>query len=243
MNAPQLRRELEYTGAIFQTSIDSELIACHIARERLNCGSVEEAVSRAMRKLQGAYSLVIMSPRKLIGSEKIPSASGLCASERETMPGCWRQRPAPWDTVGAQYVRDVLPGEIVTISPEKGIESDTRLCLPEKKQARCVFEYIYFSRPDSYFDGVSVYQARCGQGAFWQRILRRLRILWQACRNPGTARRWVMPCSPASPTEPFFVKNSYIGRTFIRPGTEGKGNSVQVKLTCSGKRWRENGSF
>ena len=131
VNAPQLRRELEYTGAIFQTSIDSELIACHIARERLNCGSVEEAVGRAMRKLQGAYSLVIMSPRKLIGARDPFGFRPLCIGRRDN---AWllASETCALDTVGAQYVRDVLPGEIVTISPEKGIESDTRLCLPEK---------------------------------------------------------------------------------------------------------------
>ena len=135
VNAPQLRRELEYTGAIFQTTIDSEVIAYHIARERLNCGSAEEAVSRAMKKIQGAYSLVIMSPRKLIGARDPFGFRPLCIGKRDNAY-ILASETCALDTIGAQFVRDVLPGEVVTITPEKGIVSDTRLCLPEKEQKR-----------------------------------------------------------------------------------------------------------
>ena len=154
INAPELRRELEYTGAIFQTTIDSEVIAYHIARERLNSKSVEEAVGRAMTKIKGAYSLVVMSPRKLIGARDPYGFKPLCI---ET---------CALDTVGAEFVRDVLPGEIVTISPEKGIESDTTHVLKPAETARCIFEYIYFARPDSFIDGVSVYDSRILAGKF-----------------------------------------------------------------------------
>ena len=229
VNAPQLRRELEYTGAIFQTSIDSELIACHIARERLNCGSVEEAVGRAMRKLQGAYSLVIMSPRKLIGARDPFGFRPLCIGRRDN---AWllASETCALDTVGAQYVRDVLPGEIVTISPEKGIESDTRLCLPEKKQARCVFEYIYFSRPDSFFDGVSVYQARLQAGRFLAMDSPADADLVAGVPESGNCAAMGYAMQSGIPYGTVFVKNSYIGRTFIRPGQKARENSVQVKL-------------
>ena len=122
VNAPQLRRELEYTGAIFQTTIDSEVIAYHIARERLKCGSVEEAVSRAMKKIQGAYSLVIMSPRKLIGARDPFGFRPLCIGKRDNAY-ILASETCALDTIGAQFVRDVLPGEVVTITPEKGIVS------------------------------------------------------------------------------------------------------------------------
>ena len=124
INAPELRRELEYTGAIFQTTIDSEVIAYHIARERLNSKSVEEAVGRAMTKIKGAYSLVVMSPRKLIGARDPYGFKPLCIGKRDNAYFLSSETCA-LDTVGAEFVRDVLPGEIVTISPEKGIESDT----------------------------------------------------------------------------------------------------------------------
>ena len=152
INAPELRRELEYTGAIFQTTIDSEVIAYHIARERLNSKSVEEAVGRAMTKIKGAYSLVVMSPRKLIGARDPYGFKPLCIGKRDHSYFLSSETCA-LDTVGAEFVRDVLPGEIVTISPEKGIESDTSHVLKPADTARCIFEYIYFARPDSFIDG------------------------------------------------------------------------------------------
>ena len=155
VNAPELRRELEYTGAIFQTTIDSEVIAYHIARERIHTGSVEEAVSRAMDKIKGAYSLIVMSPRKLIGARDPYGFRPLCIGKRDNAY-ILASETCALDTIGATFVRDVEPGEIVTITPQKGIESDKSHCLPKDQEARCIFEYIYFARPDSHFDGVSV---------------------------------------------------------------------------------------
>ncbi len=131
INAPELRKELEYTGAIFQTTIDSEVIAYYIARERLNTGSVEEAVGRAMKKIKGAYSLIVMSPRKLIGARDPFGFKPLCIGKRDN---CYilASETCALDTIGAEFVRDVEPGEIVTISPEKGIESDKSMCLPKE---------------------------------------------------------------------------------------------------------------
>ena len=119
INAPELRRELEYTGAIFQTTIDSEVIAYHIARERLNSKSVEEAVGRAMKKIKGAYSLIVMSPRKLIGARDPFGFRPLCIGRRDNAYVLASETCA-LDTIGATFVRDVEPGEIVTISPEIG---------------------------------------------------------------------------------------------------------------------------
>ena len=165
VNAPELRRDLAYTGAIFQTTIDSEVIAYYIARERLNSKSAEEAVGRAMGKIKGAYSLVIMSPRKLIGARDPYGFRPLCIGKRDNAYILTSESCA-LDTLGATFVRDVLPGEIVTITPEKGIISDTSMCISKEEHARCVFEYIYFARPDSYIDGVSVYPSRILAGKF-----------------------------------------------------------------------------
>ena len=165
INAGELRDELAYTGAIFQTTIDSEVIAYLIARERLSSDTVEEAVRNTMKRIKGAYSLVIMSPRKLIGARDPFGFRPLCIGKRDNTY-ILASESCALDTIDAEFVRDVLPGEVVTISPEGGIESDMSMCLPKEKQARCIFEYIYFARPDSYFDGVSVYESRMLAGMF-----------------------------------------------------------------------------
>ena len=165
INAMELRKDLEYTGAIFQTTIDSEVIAYHIARERLNSNSVEEAVGRACQKIKGAFARVVMSPRKLVGARDPYGFKPLCIGKRDNAY-ILASETCALDTIGAEYVRDVLPGEIVTITPEGGIQSDLSLALPKEKEARCIFEYIYFARPDSHIDGVSVYASRIKAGRF-----------------------------------------------------------------------------
>lgn len=160
VNAVELRRELEMNGAIFQTSIDSEVIAYLIARERLKVGKVEEAVKNAMLKLKGAYSLVVASPRKLIGARDPFGFRPLCIGKRDNAYVLSSESCA-LDTVGAEFVRDVKPGEIVTITQD-GIQSD--MSLAGKNTAKCIFEYIYFARPDSYIDGISVNSSRITAG-------------------------------------------------------------------------------
>ena len=155
---------MEYNGAIFQTTIDSEVIAYHIARERVKMPTVEGAVAAAMRKIKGAYSLIVMSPRKLIGARDPFGFKPLCIGRRDNAY-ILASESCALDTVGAEFIRDVLPGEIVTIT-KNGIESDTSMCLPKEQEARCIFEYIYFARPDSVFDNVSVYQSRIQAGKF-----------------------------------------------------------------------------
>lgn len=229
VNAPELRHELEYTGAIFQTTIDSEVIAYHIARERLNSATVEEAVGRAMRKIKGAYSLIVMSPRKLIGARDPFGFKPLCIGKRDNAYFLASETCA-LDTVGAQYVRDVLPGEIVTISPEKGIESDRSLCIPEEKHARCIFEYIYFARPDSYIDGVSVYNARILAGRFLAMDSPVEADLVVGVPESGNCAALGYSLQSGIPYGQAFVKNTYVGRTFIKPKQKSRESSVRVKL-------------
>ncbi len=229
INAPELRHELEYTGAIFQTTIDSEVIAYHIARERLNSATVEEAVGRAMRKIKGAYSLIVMSPRKLIGARDPFGFKPLCIGKRDNAY-FFASETCALDTVGAQYVRDVLPGEIVTISPEKGIESDRSLCIPEEKHARCIFEYIYFARPDSYIDGVSVYNARILAGRFLAMDSPVEADLVVGVPESGNCAALGYSLQSGIPYGQAFVKNTYVGRTFIKPKQKSRESSVRVKL-------------
>lgn len=229
INAPELRRELEYTGAIFQTTIDSEVIAYHIARERLNAKSVEEAVGRAMKKIKGAYSLIVMSPRKLIGARDPFGFRPLCIGKRGNAYVLASETCA-LDTVGASFVRDVEPGEIVTISPEKGIQSDKSMCIPKEQHARCVFEYIYFARPDSYIDGMSVYHSRILAGKFLAIDSPVEADLVVGVPESGNCAALGYSMESGIPYGQAFVKNGYVGRTFIKPKQKSRESSVQVKL-------------
>ncbi len=231
INAPDLRRELEYTGAIFQTTIDSEVIAYLIARKRLRTKTVEEAVVQAMRKLKGAYSIVIMSPRKLIGARDPFGFKPLCIGKRDHTY-ILASESCALDTIGAEFIRDVLPGEIVTISPNKGIVSDTSMCIKPERQARCVFEYIYFARPDSRLDGVSVYQSRILSGKFLAMDSPVEADLVVGVPESGNMAALGYSLQSGIPYGQAFVKNTYIGRTFIKPGQKSRESSVQVKLNA-----------
>ena len=229
INANELRKELEYTGAIFQTTIDSEVIAYHIARERLNSKTVEEAVRRAAQKIKGAYALVIMSPRKLIGARDPYGFKPLCIGKRDNAY-ILASETCALDTLGAEYVRDVLPGEVVTITQEKGIVSDTTMCLPKKEEARCIFEYIYFARPDSQIDGVSVYQSRILAGRFLAMDSPVEADLVVGVPESGNAAALGYAMESGIPYGTAFVKNGYVGRTFIKPKQSNRESSVKIKL-------------
>ena len=227
VNAPQLREELAYTGAIFQTTIDSEVIAYLIARERIKTSSVEEAIGNTMDKLQGAYSLVVMSPRKLVGARDPQGFKPLCIGKRENTY-ILSSETCALDTIGAEFVRDVEPGEIVTISSD-GITSDKSRCIREK-QARCVFEYIYFARPDSVFDGVGVYESRIKAGRFLAIDEPVEADIVVGVPESGNAAALGYSMESGIPYGVAFVKNSYVGRTFIKPKQSSRESAVRVKL-------------
>ena len=229
INAMELRKDLEYTGAIFQTTIDSEVIAYHIARERLNSNSVEEAVGRACQKIKGAFALVVMSPRKLVGARDPYGFKPLCIGKRDNAY-ILASETCALDTIGAEYVRDVLPGEIVTITPEGGIQSDLSLALPKEIEARCIFEYIYFARPDSHIDGVSVYASRIKAGRFLAMDSPVDADLVVGVPESGNAAALGYSLQSGIPYGTAFVKNGYVGRTFIKPKQSSRESSVRVKL-------------
>lgn len=199
INANELREELAYTGAIFQTTIDSEVIAYHIARERIKTKTAEQAVVNAMKKIKGAYALVVSSPRKLIGARDPYGFKPLCIGKRDNAY-ILASETCALDTIDAEFVRDVEPGEVVVIDKD-GIKSDKSLCLKPEEQARCVFEYIYFARPDSNFDGTSVYHSRIMAGKFLARISPvEQTLLWEFL-NQVMQQQWDMQCSQESLTE------------------------------------------
>jgi amidophosphoribosyltransferase len=214
------------TGAIFQTTIDSEVIAYHIARERINTPTVEAAVKNAMMKIKGAYSLIVMSPRKLIGARDPFGFKPLCIGKRDNAYFL-SSETAALDTVGAEFVRDVLPGEIVTITHE-GIASDTSMS--QERKASCIFEYIYFARPDSVIDGVSVYESRINAGRILAKSHPVEADLVVGVPESGNAAALGYSLESGIPYGVAFVKNSYVGRTFIKPKQQMRESSVKVKL-------------
>ena len=226
INALELRQELSYTGAIFQTTIDSEVIAYLIARERLKTNTVEAAVKNSMEKIKGAYSLIVMSPRKLIGARDPFGFKPLCIGKRDNTYFLSSETCA-LDTVGAEFVRDVLPGEVVTIT-HNGIQSDTTLC--QKNTARCIFEYIYFARPESKIDGMGVYESRINAGRILAKTHPVEADLVVGVPESGNAAALGYSLESGIPYGNAFIKNNYVGRTFIKPKQEQRESSVKVKL-------------
>ena len=226
LNAIELREELSYTGAIFQTTIDSEVIAYLIARERLKTSTVEAAVKNSMEKIKGAYSLIVMSPRKLIGARDPFGFKPLCIGKRDNTYFLSSETCA-LDTVGAEFVRDVLPGEVVTIT-HNGIESDTSLC--QKNTARCIFEYIYFARPDSKIDGMGVYESRINAGRILAKTHPVDADLVVGVPESGNPAALGFSLESGIPYGNAFIKNNYVGRTFIKPKQAQRESSVKVKL-------------
>lgn len=228
VNALDIRRELEYTGAIFQTTFDTEVIAYLIARERLNTGTVEDAVKNAMKKLKGAYSLVISSPRKLIGARDPFGFRPLVIGKRDNSY-ILASETCALDAIGAEFVRDVKPGEIVMLDKD-GISSDESLC--GMKPAKCIFEYIYFARADSYVDGVSVYNSRIMAGKILAQMHPADADIVVGVPDSGNAAAMGFALQAGIPYRVGFIKNSYVGRTFIKPKQSARESSVQIKLNA-----------
>lgn len=226
-NAVEIRRELEQTGAIFQTTIDSEVICYVIARERLKCHSVEEAVSAAMQKIKGAYSLLVMSPRKLIAARDPHGFRPLCIGKYNNSY-VFASESAALDACGAEFVRDVEPGEIV-VADGDGIRS-IKPDFGEKKKSLCIFEYIYFARSDSFIDGVSVYESRKQAGRILAREFPVEADMVIGVPESGIDAAIGYSEESGIPYEKAIVKNGYIGRTFIKPTQSDRMKSVRIKL-------------
>ena len=226
VNAFEMRRQLEETGAIFQTTMDSEVIAFHIARERLAAPTAEEAIKRTAAKTRGAYALIISSPRKLIGVRDPFGLRPLCLGKKGNV---WimASESCAITSVGGEFIRDIEPGEIVTITRD-GVFSDKSL--QQEKQAHCVFEYIYFARLDSHIDDVSVYEARLRGGAALAHSFPADADLVAGVPDSGLTAAMGYAKASGIPYEIIFHKNSYVGRTFIKPKQKSRESSVQVKL-------------
>lgn len=228
-NASELKQEMQQVGCIFQTTIDSEVIAYVIARERLHCHSIEEAVVRTLDTIKGAYSLLVMSPQKLIAARDPHGFRPLCMGRIGEDTWVFASETCALDACGAEFVRDLEPGEIVMVGPD-GMKTYKKG--DPSKKALCIFEYIYFARTDSVIDGVSVYEARKNAGRLLAKESPVAADMVIGVPESGVDAAIGYSEESGIPFQKGIVRNSYIGRTFIKPTQEERARSVQLKLNA-----------
>ncbi len=238
-NSFALRQELELQGSIFHTTSDTEVISYLTTKERLTAPSIEQALNRAMHRIQGAYSLVVMSPSKLLAVRDPQGFRPLCYGKTADGAYVVASESCALDAVGARFIRDVRPGEILVFSPQ-GIYSIVDHCCKDRL-SRCVFEYIYFARPDSVIDGCSVHAARLRAGAFLAEEHPVDADVVVGVPDSGLDAALGYSRRSGIPYGVGFIKNKYIGRTFIDPGQAVREDKVKIKLnpireTVAGKR-------
>ena len=225
-NANTLKRELEDKGAIFHTTTDSEVIAYLIAQKRSSNPSVEEAVKEVMGIIKGGYALLVMSPRKLIAARDPYGLKPLVMGKLDNAV-IFCSETCALEAVGAEFIRDVRPGEIIVADGDEVRSIDSGI---KRSMKKCVFEYIYFARPDSVIDGISVAEARRKAG----RILARRHPcdcdIVIGVPESGIDAAIGFSAESGIPYEKGFVKNSYVGRTFIKPSQEQRQQAVKIKL-------------
>lgn len=239
VNVDLLRRHYEYRGAIFHTTTDSEIIAYIIAQERLLAPSIERAVANAVRQLRGAYSLVVMSTRKLIAARDPWGFRPLCIGKRGDA-WIFASETCALDSVGATFVRDVEPGEVVYVDLNGELKS-IKEAVGKENTGLCVFEFLYFARPDSVIDGQAVHAARILAGRYLAKEHPIDADVVIGVPDSGLHAAKGYALESGIPYNDGLVKNRYIGRTFIQPGQENRENAVRLKLnalrsTVAGKR-------
>ena len=228
-NALELRDKLELSGAIFHTTSDTETIAYVVTRERIVTPSIEEAVSKAMYSLEGAYSLILMSSTKMIAARDPYGFRPLCYGQMSDGAYVIASESCALTAVGAEFVRDVLPGEILVFS-ENGVESRKEHCDKQKRKT-CIFEYIYFARPDSVIDGVSVSKSRVRAGEILAENYPADADIVIGVPDSGLEAALGFSRASGIPYGIGLIKNKYIGRTFISPGQNERMDQVRIKLS------------
>ena len=239
VNSYELREDLELQGSIFHSGSDAEIISHVVIKERLNSGSVEEAISKAMNKIKGAYSIIVMSPSKLIAARDENGLHPLCYGKREDGGYVIASETCALDAAGAEFVRDVEPGEIVVFD-KNGVRSLKDHCGKVDPHI-CIFEYIYFARPDSVVDGISVHKARVTAGECLAKEHPVEADVVIGVPDSGLDAAIGYSRQSGIPYGIGFIKNKYIGRTFIAPGQKVREDKVRIKLnpvseTVKGKR-------
>ncbi len=237
-NTAKLKEELELSGAIFHTTSDTEVIAYIVTRERLKSASIEEALCAAMRVIDGAYSLVLMSSQKLICARDPYGFRPLCIGRTPDNIYVAASESCALKAVGAEFIRDVEPGEVLVFSKEggrtdPGITSIYPLSCKggEMPGHSCIFEYIYFARPDSVIDGVSVHESRVCAGKILARIHPADADIVIGVPDSGLDAALGFSRESGIPYSMGFIKNKYMGRTFISPGQSTRVDQVRIKLS------------
>ena len=225
-NMDELKISLQENGAIFHSTTDSEIITYQIALERTKTNSIEEAVYKTARKIKGGFALIIMSPQKMIGVRDPYGLKPLCLGKRN---GSYilASESCALNAVGAEFVRDILPGEIITIQ-KNDIKNNYALC--NQTHAHCIFEYIYFARLDSTMDGINIYDARVRAGEALAKSYPVEADLVVGVPDSGIAAAMGYAKQSHIPYGIAFQKNSYVGRTFIKPTQNERETAVQIKL-------------
>ncbi len=231
-NSMELRSELELEGSIFHTSSDTEVISYIITKARLTSPSIEDAIDRAMCKIKGAYSLVIMSPSKLIAVRDENGFRPLCYGKTDDNEYVIASESCALDAVGAEFIRDIEPGEILVFD-KNGIKSIRSHCEKAPKKL-CVFEYVYFARPDSNIDGCNVHEARVRAGTYLALEHPVQADIVVGVPDSGLDAAIGYSRQSGIPYEIGFLKNKYIGRTFIVAGQKNRETSVRIKLNPIG---------
>lgn len=237
VNAAELRGSMEENGAIFQTTSDTEVIANLISRYRVGSDNIEDTLEKVMRDIKGSYALVIVTPKRLIGIRDPHGIRPLCIGKIENSYVLASESCA-FDSVGAEFVRDVKPGEIVLIGDD-GIKSVQTEC--PVKSSLCIFEFVYFARPDSTIDGTSVLQSRIEAGK--QLAIEHPVEADIVIGAPDGGLNAALGYSRQSgiPYGQGLLKNRYVGRTFIQPEQGQRESGVRIKFNAmkseiSGKR-------
>ncbi len=228
-NALELRDKLELSGAIFHTTSDTETIAYVITRERLMTPSIEEAVSNTMNLLEGAYSLVMISSTKMIAARDPYGFRPLCYGKTADGAYVAASESCALSAVGAEFIRDVLPGEILVFT-ENGVESRREHCEKQRRRT-CIFEYIYFARPDSVIDGISVHESRMKAGELLAESYPKCADIVIGVPDSGLDAALGYAKKSGIPYEIGLIKNKYMGRTFISPGQNERLDKVRIKLS------------
>lgn len=229
-NAMELRDRLELSGAIFHTTSDTETIAYIVTQERLQSPSIEDALSAAMVRLDGAYSLVLMSAQKLICARDPYGFRPLCYGKTPDGTYAVASESCALTAIGAEFIRDLEPGEILVFGPD-GLTSRREHCGTRPKKL-CVFEYIYFARPDSVIDGMSVHAARLRAGKILAREHPVEADIVVGVPDSGLDAALGYSRESGIPYGIGLIKNKYIGRTFISPGQDTRLDQVKIKLSA-----------
>ena len=238
-NAYELRNQLELSGAIFHSTSDTEIIAYIVTRERLRTSSIEKAALESMKYLEGAYSIVLMSATKLIAARDPHGYRPLCYGQRADGSYVIASETCALEAVGAKLVRELEPGELLVFS-DNGVTRYAEHCNTAKKQI-CIFEYIYFARPDSEIEGISVHAARVKAGEILARDYPVEADVVVGVPDSGLDAALGYSRHSGIPYGIGFIKNKYIGRTFISPVQKERNDQVKIKLnplrdTVDGKR-------